>query len=328
MRWIKPAAALTVFVLLSASVVGAAADWNGYRTATVRVNGQQLQSDVPPIILEGRTLVPLRAVTEALGGSIAFDPDTYTVDLNVDTDGPTDEAYAEALYAVQVLREASELKDTEITRLETQVTSLYSTVTRLQAVNQELVAQVPSGPADWSLSKEQVKVAVAYGQQWPSGTYSNTMHPDYVYQLVHPSLGGRAYIGMELTTPWKRVADLAAYQQEIKSSPLSDEEWLLLGNEDKVSVVFSTMLGTDTIQRNVGVRLSLVQNGQSIHPYEYSSLNTVQGVDNFIWWSANFRASQLRRNIPITMIAVVEQEPAGAWHQKTFRVVWDLANLR
>lgn len=46
---------------------------------TVFLNGQQLSFDVPPIIDEGRTLVPLRAIFESLGAAVEWDQNTSTV---------------------------------------------------------------------------------------------------------------------------------------------------------------------------------------------------------------------------------------------------------
>ncbi|HXK51746.1 MAG TPA: copper amine oxidase N-terminal domain-containing protein [Caldisericia bacterium] len=47
----------------------------------VHVNGQLYVLDVPPVILEGRTMVPIRFVSEALGGSVSWDPKTQTVTI-------------------------------------------------------------------------------------------------------------------------------------------------------------------------------------------------------------------------------------------------------
>lgn len=45
----------------------------------VVVNGNELQFDVPPVIENGRTLVPMRAIFEALGAEIYWDQETKTV---------------------------------------------------------------------------------------------------------------------------------------------------------------------------------------------------------------------------------------------------------
>lgn len=45
----------------------------------VTVNGKQLNFDQPPVALNGRTLVPLRAIFEAMGATVEWDEDTQTV---------------------------------------------------------------------------------------------------------------------------------------------------------------------------------------------------------------------------------------------------------
>jgi lysozyme len=51
----------------------------GSRTATV--DSQEIMLDTPPVVVDGRTLVPLRAVIEGLGGTIAWIPDTRSIDI-------------------------------------------------------------------------------------------------------------------------------------------------------------------------------------------------------------------------------------------------------
>ena len=43
------------------------------------VNGRQVRLDVPPMVVGGRTLVPLRFVSEAMGASVDWEPSTRTV---------------------------------------------------------------------------------------------------------------------------------------------------------------------------------------------------------------------------------------------------------
>ncbi len=49
---------------------------------SVVVNGKKIQSDVDPVIIDGRTLLPLRAVAEALGCGVEWDNDTRTAYLS------------------------------------------------------------------------------------------------------------------------------------------------------------------------------------------------------------------------------------------------------
>ncbi|MGD0153705.1 MAG: copper amine oxidase N-terminal domain-containing protein [Thermacetogeniaceae bacterium] len=48
------------------------------------VNGKEIASDVPPQIVDGRTLVPLRTVAEALGSQVNWDSATRSVIVNQD----------------------------------------------------------------------------------------------------------------------------------------------------------------------------------------------------------------------------------------------------
>jgi hypothetical protein len=54
-----------------------------YATGSVRifVNGQEIYSDVPPQIINGRTMVPIRFVAEALGANVQWDEKTQAVSI-------------------------------------------------------------------------------------------------------------------------------------------------------------------------------------------------------------------------------------------------------
>jgi len=52
---------------------------------SVQVNDKQLSFDVPPVLENGRTLVPLRAIFEAFGAKVAWDTDTQTIDATYDS---------------------------------------------------------------------------------------------------------------------------------------------------------------------------------------------------------------------------------------------------
>jgi len=53
----------------------------GKKGLTAFVNGQEPEFDVPPFIRDGRTLVPIRAITETLGALVTWDPETRTVTI-------------------------------------------------------------------------------------------------------------------------------------------------------------------------------------------------------------------------------------------------------
>lgn len=66
-----------VFIALFAAVICAITSYAA--DISVYVNGEQLETDTAPIIVDDRTLVPMRAVFEALGASVEWDERTQTV---------------------------------------------------------------------------------------------------------------------------------------------------------------------------------------------------------------------------------------------------------
>lgn len=54
---------------------------SNFNGMSVFVKGQDVKFDTPPVIKEGRTLIPVRAVTNALGAQVEWDPDTSTATI-------------------------------------------------------------------------------------------------------------------------------------------------------------------------------------------------------------------------------------------------------
>ena len=50
----------------------------------MEVNGRSIENDVAPVIVGDRTLVPIRVVTELLGGTVDWEEETRTVTLTID----------------------------------------------------------------------------------------------------------------------------------------------------------------------------------------------------------------------------------------------------
>jgi len=50
--------------------------WIGRHEA--RINGQPAELDAPPILVQGRTMVPLRFVSESMGATVSWDPQSMT----------------------------------------------------------------------------------------------------------------------------------------------------------------------------------------------------------------------------------------------------------
>lgn len=49
---------------------------------TLKLNGKVLNTDVPAVILEDRTLVPIRVISESTGADVEWNGDTYEVTIN------------------------------------------------------------------------------------------------------------------------------------------------------------------------------------------------------------------------------------------------------
>lgn len=69
--------------VMSAAIIFSAASANA-DDVTIKVNGEEIYPEAPAVIVNSRTLVPLRAVTEALGFDVAWDSERRGIIL---TDG-------------------------------------------------------------------------------------------------------------------------------------------------------------------------------------------------------------------------------------------------
>ena len=87
---------LLIFSLILTVVLFGSAAANN--TIGVTVDNQALTFDVPPIVENGRTLIPLRAIFESLGATVQFDnatqkitavKDTTTVQLTINSASAT-----------------------------------------------------------------------------------------------------------------------------------------------------------------------------------------------------------------------------------------------
>jgi len=55
--------------------------YKGLKMVNILVGGMLIHSDVPAVIVNGRTMVPLRVIGEALGVDMTWNQSTYTVNL-------------------------------------------------------------------------------------------------------------------------------------------------------------------------------------------------------------------------------------------------------
>lgn len=75
---------IAVIAVISAGTVFAAnagAYYKGFPIVNVALNGQKISSDVPGILLDSRTLLPVRAVAEAMHSVVRWDQKTMTAEI-------------------------------------------------------------------------------------------------------------------------------------------------------------------------------------------------------------------------------------------------------
>jgi hypothetical protein len=71
--------------LMFGTIAGASSingDYKGNPIVNVVVNGKVVVTDVPAITLDGTTLIPLRAASEALGATVTWDGTSYTANIS------------------------------------------------------------------------------------------------------------------------------------------------------------------------------------------------------------------------------------------------------
>ncbi len=71
-------ALMSTGIVFAASVNGTFA---GLSVVNVIVNGKTVSSDVPGVVLEGRTMLPARAVAESLNAAVSWDKSTMTATI-------------------------------------------------------------------------------------------------------------------------------------------------------------------------------------------------------------------------------------------------------
>lgn len=78
-RFMKTLHHLLLLVLIGVLSISTAAMAAPGNDVTVTLDGEQVSFDQPPVIQDGRTLVPMRAIFEAMGASVDWDGATRTV---------------------------------------------------------------------------------------------------------------------------------------------------------------------------------------------------------------------------------------------------------
>ena len=78
-------AAVFIFLMVFCTLTGKTVDAAAPTDVKLVINNQPVSADVMPFIENGRTLVPARAVFEALGGTVKWDQSNYIVTIEYDS---------------------------------------------------------------------------------------------------------------------------------------------------------------------------------------------------------------------------------------------------
>ena len=71
---------ITAAVLALALLMAGTLAFAGYRI-TITIDGREIESDVPPQLVQDRTLVPIRVITEHFGADVGWVQETMTVEI-------------------------------------------------------------------------------------------------------------------------------------------------------------------------------------------------------------------------------------------------------
>lgn len=140
----------------------------------IKVNGEKIETETPAVIVDERTLVPLRAVSEALGCDVSWDGDTQGITL---TDG-------DSLYFTWIGRDhvfktsAVELQDTSVMDVPPVIMNDF-TMVPLRAISEIFGAQVGWDGATSTATVDYTKKTVEAGLAEKFQTYEREMDKMY-----------------------------------------------------------------------------------------------------------------------------------------------------
>lgn len=148
----------------------------------VRVDGVVLETDAPPAIIDGRTMVPMRAIFEKLGAAIAWEPDAKKV--SAEKDGTKIELVIGALTA--------KVNGADVSLDVPAVISESRTLVPLRFISESLGLTVDwdatrRSARVWSMSEELLNAVKRYDEMYEKDTLA------WLASLYDPEIGGFYY---------------------------------------------------------------------------------------------------------------------------------------
>jgi hypothetical protein len=123
----------------------------GNKEATV--NGKTVTLDVPPQIIKGRTLVPLRFIAEALGAKVDFEPKTQAITLTLKNIESLETEIADLTKQIETLKNDYSKK---ITDLEKEISTKNASITEKDNKIKDLELQITQKEAEITSLNEKV----------------------------------------------------------------------------------------------------------------------------------------------------------------------------
>jgi len=164
---------LLTALIMTASMMFSAPAANA-NEISVLVNGEKIETQTPAVIVDGRTLIPLRAVSEALGCDIAWNGDTRGITL---TDG-------DSLYFTWIDRDyvfktsATALEDTTVMDVPPVIMNDY-TMVPLRAISEMFGATVNWDGATSTVTVDYTKKNVKAGLASQFAGYEQELNKMY-----------------------------------------------------------------------------------------------------------------------------------------------------
>lgn len=148
----------------------------------VRVDGEVLKTDVPPSIIDGRTMVPMRVIFEKIGAAISWEPDAKKV--SAEKDGTKIELVIGALTA--------KVNGADVSLDVPAVISESRTLVPLRFISESLGLTVDwdatrRSAGVWSMSEELLNAVKRYDEMYEKDTLA------WLASLYDPEIGGFYY---------------------------------------------------------------------------------------------------------------------------------------
>jgi hypothetical protein len=179
-----------------------AAPYYGVSSAFVTLNGQPLATSVPPTVENGRTLVPMRDIFEALGATVVWNPGDQSIVAQRES----------TRVALQIGNRTAHVDGRNVWLDQAPVIHNGSTLVPLRFVSEALGAQVA-----WDNSRRLVSITTSYQANNNSGTQ--------VADIISVPAGAVVPVTLdsELSSETARKGD--AFWVTVKSNNLGDSEF-------------------------------------------------------------------------------------------------------